>query len=422
MKRRRHLNRLTATETNNPYGSSITYGGRTIINRKDALLIEKGGYSPDAVELYLDLLTDSSIVSSLSKQFDEITSRPIIIEAAGETDDDKSLAKFCEDVLNELQEPILVENQFGILPGDHSFDSLTKALLTSTITGISSAELVWARNAKGRAIIDRGIIVDPRRWKYEQDQETGLIYPLLLTKTNNWNGINIPAKKFVFHRHWSIDGFDMLGSGLGSTLYWLVLWKREALTFWLSLIDRHADPALIGTKPKSAKPEDVQDFLNSLENFARETNLVIPEGFKVDALTTSVSGSADLLRNLIDWCDSQINLILTGEDTVGQKGSGAFARESINNSIRIMRAQAWSISLNRTIRSTMLRWLRDFNYPKANVPHIKRNFLGPLEILEIAKQYKELGFTVESDTLVDATGVPIKPKEEKPPLPEIPDF
>lgn len=419
---KRRLNRLTATETNNPYSSAITFGGRTIINRKDALLVEKGGYSPDAIELYLDLLTDSSVVSSLSKQFDEITSRAIIIEPGGNTDDDKSCASFCEDVLAELQEPILLENQFGILPGDHSFDTLSKSLMVATITGISSAELVWARNNKGRAIIDRGIIVDPRRWKYEQDQSTGLIYPLLLTKTNNWNGINIPAKKFVFHRHWSIDGFDLLGSGLGATLYWLVLWKREALTFWLSLIDRHADPALIGTKPKSAKPEDVQDFIHALDSFARETNLVIPEGFTVSPITTSVSGSADLLRNLIDWCDSQINLILTGEDTVGQKGAGAFARESINNSIRIMRAQAWSIALNRTIRSTMLRWLRDYNYSKAKVPLIKRNFLGALEILEIALQYKELGFSVEPDTLEDATGVPIKKKPPKKPLPEIPDF
>lgn len=419
---KRRLNRLIAKEKTNPYSTSLTYGDKTILYKKDALLVEKGGYGPEAIEIYLDLLTDSTVVSGLSKQFDEITSRPVIIEPAGETDDDKSCASFCEDVLANLQEPVNIENNLGILPGDHSFDTLTKSLLTATVTSLSSAELIWARNRKGRAIIDRTLIVDPRRWKFYQDQDTGLVYPLLLSKTNYWNGNEIPAKKFIFHRHWAIDGFDLLGNGLGSSLFWLVLWKKEALTFWLSLLDRHADPALIGTKPKSARPEDVNDFIGALEDFARETNLVIPNGFSVEALQTSVSGSADLLKQLVDWCDSQINLILTGEDTVGQKGAGAFARESINNSIRIMRAQAWSISLNNTIRSTMLRWLRDFNYPNAQVPLIKRNFLGPLEILEIAKQYKDLGFAVEPDTLENATGVPIKRKEPKKPLPEIPDF
>ena len=349
-------------------------------------------------------------------------SRPVIVEPDGETDDDISCARFCEDVLNELQEPAIVESDFGILPGDHSFDTLTKSLLVATITSIASAELIWTRNPQGRAITDRAIIVDPRRWKYEQDQSTGLIYPLLLTKSHGWNGVNIPARKFIFHRHWSIDGFDLLGSGLGSTLYWLVLWKREALTFWLSLLDRHADPALIGKKPKTARPEDVRDFIHALDNFARETNLIIPDGFSVEPITTSVSGSAELLKNLIDWCDSQINLILTGEDTVGQKGSGAFARESINNSIRIMRAHAWSRSLDRTIRSTMLKWLRDFNYPKARVPKIERNFHGALEILEIAKQYKELGHKADPQVLEDATGVAIVKPTPKPALPTIPDF
>lgn len=421
MAKPRLLNRQVANEANSPLSFFMpVFGGRIRLSHKDNLLVNRSaGLTYKALEIYIDLLSDSRLQTVLAKQFGEITSRPIIIEpghARGEepTPVDIDAAHFCEDVLMSLQEPIVDEFlESAVLTGDHSFDTLTKSLLLAIVTHISPAECVWRRNEKGRAVIDRAIMVDPRRFTYEQEPDTGLIFPKLVTRTNAVFGEELPPRKFIFHRHWNVYGADQLGFAYGPALYWLIEWKREALTFWLSILDRYADPALIGTKPRNASDKDESDFYNSLQNFSRETNMVIPEGFSVDTLKTSVQGSAELLQGLVNYCDSEVNLLLTGEDTTGQKGGGSQARDTVSNSIRIMMAKSWSDELNLTIRNTMLNWLTKLNYPKAHIPKIRRNFLGAAEIMEIALQYKDLGFQVEPETLEDATGVPIKRKEPK---------
>lgn len=426
---KRILNRQIADEASSPLTLFMpVYGGRIRLTHKDALLATKSGTSYKALELYMDLLSDSRIQTALTKQTGEITSRKVIIEpgnAPGEepTDEDKSAAEFCEDVLMRLQEPAVDELfDFAVLPGEHSFDTLTRSLLVATITSIMPAEMVWRRDKRGRAVIDRAIAIDPRRFIYEQDIGTSQIYPKLVTRNDTIRGEHIPCRKFVFHRHWSVFGSDMLGMGYGSALYWLVQWKREALTFWLSVLDRYADPPLIGTKPKNAVKEDVEEFIANLQAFSRETNMVKTEGFEVDTLKSNPQQSVALLENLVNWCDSEITLMLTGEDVTGQKATGsAFGgRETVSNSIRIMKAKSWSDELNMTIRNTMLTWLTKLNYPKANVPKISRQFMGMSEVLEIAKAYKDLGLQVEPDYLEDATGVPIRKKREAK-VPQIPE-
>ena len=418
----RLLNRQLAGHAANPLVTHLPmYGGKIRLSYQDALLLQKGGTSYNALEIYIDLLSDSRIQTALTRQFGEITSRQVIIEPGNEpgeepTQDDKDAADFCLNVLMTLQEPLFDEiSEFAVLPNDNSYDTFTKNMLLAMVTHLSSAEAIWRRNKNGRAVIDRLVSVDPRRWLFEQDETSGKIMPKLVTRRNQVRGLFVPPRKFVFHRHWSVFSADPLGMGYGPSLYWLVQWKREALTFWLSVLDRYADPALIGTKPKNATPSDVANFEHALANFSRETNMVIPEGFKVDTLKANPQQSVDLLAQLVAYIDSEIMLMLTGEDTTGQKGSGSVFgnSEPVSNSIRIMKAKALSDELDRTVRSTLLRWLTRLNFPKAKIPYIKRQFKGTAEVLEIAKVYKDLGLKIDTKFLEEATGIPIQVQEAK---------
>lgn len=419
----RILNRQTATPINSPYSSFAPgFGGRVRIATQDQLLLTKGGSGPRALSLYLDLLTDGVISSSLSKQLNEITSREVIVEPTGDSDLDIKAADFVRYQLLNLQETTIDSFELGnsyFLPSDSSFDMLTKWHLLANIVNITPSEIVWQRTAKGLVGLDRINPVDPRRFVFEQPEDGQHVFPRLLTRSNNVTGDAIPSRKFIFHRAWNLANYDPLGSGLGSTLYWLVQWRREALTFWMGLLERHADPAFVGEVPANASQPQVDKFERDLSLFGRDTNMVVPSGFKISSPGTS--GNAQSVKELIDWASEEISLVITGEATVGKPGGGSQARETINNSVRLALAASWSRDFDRTLRSTLVKWMVRWNFPGAGIPKVSRQFKDASVVLEIANSYKQLGLTADPEYIEDACGVPMKqkpPKKEAQPVPE----
>lgn len=385
------------------------YGGNLRLSFKDSLLI--GNNSWQALEIYLDLLSDARLQAVLTRQFNEIVMRELIIEPGGKADIDDYAAKHFEATLDALQAELTYDVSApvaSLMAGDQSMDTLVKSLLTAVVTHFSAAEMVYKRDKQGYVTVDRAIALDPRRFIFED--KDGKIFPRLVTRTDAYRGLELPANKFVFYRHWALFSSDQLGSGYGPALYWLIQWKREAMTFWLSVLDRHADPALVGTVPKNATTADIDAFLVSLESFSRETNIVMKEGFSIDTLSTDPGKAAELLQNLITYVDTEIDYLLTGEKSIEDASR---ENASIRNSIRLASAKAWSDALHLTIRSTLALWLTRWNFPDARVPKLTRRWVSLDDILSISSTYKQLGFTVDPDFLQDATGVPIKPKEAR---------
>lgn len=414
MVKRRFSTVEMASLTNDPWTLGIpAYGGKLKLSSRDRLLIDKGGMGPSATDIYLDTLTDSQAFACFDRQVSEICSRDWFMEPGGPSELDAMASKFIEESMRNLSTTSDDEHDgLSLVSNSQGVDGLYRGLALCLITGISVAEVIWYRDINGRPLPREIKIRDSRRFRLESSQD-GKIWLKLLTKQFLSDGIYVPAKKFIVCRYWAIPNDDPYGQGAGRYIYYPVQWKREALTLWLSIIDKHTDPTSIGTYPETADPEQIEEFTSLVSNIARDMSATMPEGFKIDFQTANLSNS-ELLTTLEKSCDMAISKVIMGESVTGeQMTSGSYGRESISNSIRIMKAKALSDSISEVLNNTLLKWICKLNFPGAKPPRIWRQFDDKTEVISLLKDLKALGYEASEEYIESVFGIPLNAKVKK---------
>ena len=414
------FNRLTKRQiakiSNDPLiAGGVTLGGKVRLLSRDAILRDKGGGSLfRALDLYYDLFTDMVVFSSWDKQATDIVSREWIVEPGGKEDIDLRAADFARENLEDLGSHV----EYGIRIAEDrpcsGFDHLTRGLLVATIAGIATGEIIWGVNRKGQIIPAEIPIRDSRRFMFEYEAKRDKIRPKLLTRGTFNEGILLPARKFIFHRYYAMPGFsDPHGFGLGRQLFYPVEWKKEAIIMWLNLIDKYIDPVTIGTHPAEADKDEVREFKDHIQTIAQEMSITMPEGWSIEFNRAEINGSYDALVQLLEYLDKQISKVITGEATVGEPLGGSQARETINNSIRVQKAKAWSDQLSETLNCTLLKWMTELNFPGARPPKVWREFGdedGLKDIATVLTLLNQLEYKADPNWIEIKTGIPQAPK------------
>jgi phage gp29-like protein len=186
----------------------------TVLRPTDAVLMTKGG--SQGLALYDEIERDPHAYAVLQKRKFALVGREWSVEAATDAEADQQAANIIEDILSEL-----------------NFDQLCLDLLDATLKGYSVAEIIWTRRA-GRIVPERIVAHDPRRFVFDEEWR-----PRLLTTANLMDGEPLPDRKFITHR-FGVKGNDPYGLGLGSRLFWPVLFKREGIAFWLTFLEKFA--------------------------------------------------------------------------------------------------------------------------------------------------------------------------------------
>lgn len=402
-----------ANANNNPLiGLPLGYGSRThLLNSQDALLVERGGSGLRSLDLYFDLASDPHVFACIDKIVQEIISREYIIKPASESQQDLDIAEWTQNMLEHLGENADDANTEVQLASTHSggFNALTKSLALSMLTGIQPAEILWALDS---AYLPYPLAVKPkdaRLFVFEADSK-GKVYPKLLTNDGSYNGKFLPNRKFIFHTYWAIASDDAYGLGLGRQIYYPVIWKREAFTYWLAILDKFTDPLAIGKAPEYANDEQIDAFKLFLSGISRETSAVLPEGWELDIQSVNITGAIDVLEKLIANCDRHISLAILGEATTGEQNTGSY-KDSVSNNIRIMKAKAISDGICNTINNTLIKWAVKYRFGEdAKVPKLTRIFEEPSDITKILQHFltlKNIGFPISFTQIEELTGYKI---------------
>lgn len=407
---KRFQNKELANVTNSPLiGIPPSYGTKThILNSQDALLIEKGGTGIRALDVYFDLASDPHAFACIDKLVQEIISRDFIIKPATETKQDLLIADWVQNMLEHLGENADDENATVQCANTHAggFDALTKSLALSILTGIQPAEILWALDEQNLPYPLAVKPKDARLFIFEADSK-GKIYPKLLVNENSYNGRFLPNRKFIFHTYWAIASDDAYGLGLGRQLYYPIVWKREAFTYWLAILDKFTDPLAIGKAPDYATDAQIDEFKTFLSGIARETSAVLPEGWDLDIKTVSLTGAIDVLEKLIANCDRHISLAILGEATTGEQNTGSY-KDSISNNIRIMKAKAISDGICNTLNNTLIKWAVKYRFGEnAKIPKLSRIFEEPADLTAILQHFqllKNIGFPISFAQIEELTG------------------
>lgn len=398
-----------------PYAFTATpyLNSGTILPRRDDILIEEGGGGPRAIEKYMRLFNDSHIIAAWEKITGEIIQRKWEVDPASPSDHDEEVAEFVRQVLKRMGTN--TRQAYGkemLVTSNSAFDTFIRGMCESIILGISIGEICWMR--QGNYIVPSEVkIRDPRRFLFVLNED-GTISPRLMTVDSPIEGIPLPLRSMVIHRHWSYSNFmDPYGTGLGRQLYSLVEFRRTLMSFWLQYADKHTTPTAVGKFSLGTPDEEVQSLFTALQRLGQETAIVIPD--EMDITWLESQGRSEVYEKLIEYVDQQISFVLNGENTVGQETGnvGSYARDQVSDSIRMRKAKAFSEELDETINATLVRWIVELNYPGASVPRLRRNFNDleqredPVKIVQMLTQLQAVGYEIKDlDWIRDKLEIP----------------
>lgn len=318
-----------------------------VLQNADDTLIQQGGGK--GLKIYDEIERDTHAGAMLEKRKGALISRDWKVEPGGDRPIDKDAAD-------------LVEELIGALP----FDRICKDLLDATLKGFAVCEVVWGRD--GNRIKPVKIkSIDQRRFAFKADWR-----PRLLTWTSMIEGIELPERKFIVHRV-GVKGENPYGLGLGSRLFWPVLFKREGITFWLHFLEKFAGPTIVGKSPIGSLPEEQRRLLNTLTEARTSSAIVVPIGTDAEFLEASRGGSVSYEQFLNYW-DRQISIATTGETLTTQVGDsgGNRALGEVHQEMLELLADGDGDLLSGTLTEQLLQWIIDYNLPGAAVPRIWR--------------------------------------------------
>lgn len=322
-----------------------------VLGPQDPTLAARGGAA--GVALYDEIRRDPHAHAVLQKRALEVTSREWQVIAASDRRADKRAADLVERALRRID-----------------FDRLTRGLLGATLYGFAVAEVIWEVVA-GEWLPQACKVRRQRRFRFDAAENLRL-----LTRESGFDGIVVPARKFIVHRY-ALDHTDddPYGLGLGSVLYWPAWFKRQVLGHWLQAVERHAEPDLKLTYQGQYNRDLEQQLLATAVSRARNKVMALPDSVQAELLESASNGGADALSSLSRYLDEMLSVAVLGETLSTSGGdNGSRALGEVHNDVRLAIAKADADLLSATIHQSLVRWLVDINMPGAGYPAVWRDF------------------------------------------------
>ena len=338
------------------FGSSSPFTGQgsTIVRPNDDLLIQKGGNR--ALSVYQRLLFDEQLQGCFSKLLQEVTSRPWYIEPYSDKPGDMAVRDFVAEVLEEMP-----------------LDDIYKGIAECLIVGFSVGEIMWKKTSRG--IIPYDVRMrDQRRFVFQEEEKAQTGFTMrCLTFNRMFEGVELPQRKFIVNRYWVNHNGDPYGSSLGRILYPLVKFRRRAIESYVLYGDRYATPTAVAKAPLSASTQELDTLYDHLSNLSQETAMILPEGYELEFVEPH--GSPDVFKNLIDYIDKEISVLICGENEAGQAEAGSRASSQVANTVRVVKAAELSEMISQNLTQTLVRWIVDLNFgTDVTAPVLTREF------------------------------------------------
>lgn len=324
---------------------TIPYFSGAMQNSDDTLIQQGQG---KGLALYDEIERDPQAYDKLQKRKKHLVARAWEVKPGGVRPIDKKAAELVQELLAALP-----------------FDRICEDLLDATLKGFAVCEVQWARD--GTRIIPARIVAhDQRRFVFDQNWQ-----PRLLTWAAMREGMALPERKFLVHR-FGVKGNNPYGLGLGTRLFWPVLFKREGITFWLHFLEKFAGPTIVGKTPYGMLTEEQSRLLNTLQRAKTASAITVPIGTDVSFLEATRGGSVSYEAFCAYW-DRQISICVTGETLTSQVGdSGSRALGDVHEEMLSLLVDSDADLLSDTLREQLVQWIVDYNLPGAAVPHVWR--------------------------------------------------
>ncbi|MEW9901043.1 DUF935 family protein [Chitinivorax sp. PXF-14] len=355
----------------------------TLRSHDDTLLTRGGAKS---YKIYDEIERDCHAYGVLQKRKLAVVARPWQVDPASDDALDIKAADMVRAQLAAIGVPARDDAGEQVVVASN-FDLVCYNLLDAILKGFAVGEIMW--DTDGREIVVREVRPrDQRRFNFDVDFKLRL-----KTWAQLMPGEPVPPRKFIVHAFGAKDG-SPFGMGLGSRLFWPVLFKRQDITFWLTFLDKFGSPTAIGKYPNGTPPDDQDKLLDALGAIAQDAGVTIPDGMVIDLLEAKRGGTVSY-EQFARYMDEEMTFAVLGESPTSKGSGGALASAAVaREEVRLELVQADADLLSATLNATLSPWLTAYNCPGARPPTIWRQ----------VKQAEDLKLRSERDKNIFALG------------------
>lgn len=293
---------------------------------------------------YRDLLIDDKVIGCWGQRQTALTQleRQVIPHDA-ENQADVEAAEFIDAQLKRV-----------------NFDQIIKAMHYGVYYGRAHGEAMWGIE-DGKVVLDNLIVRDRALFKYNADKQ--LIF------TGNSTDEIMPEGKFWNFSAGGDTTDNPYGLGLAHFLFWLVLFKKSNIKFWLlgnekmatSLPHVQYDPRAVDADGERKKALQAGIALKN------GSAIATAQGTTVELLK-GVSGTEDY-ESLCRYMDEAIATVVLGQVMTSQAVGGQYkadVQDGVKDDIIKADADLLCASLNNSI----VKWLTAWNFPNAKPPKV----------------------------------------------------
>jgi phage gp29-like protein len=230
---------------------------------------------------------------------------------------------------------------------DLDLDRIIRELLDAPLFGYQPIELMW--QPLGLHQVPQDLLGKPAEWFF-YDKDNALRFR---AKDAGSDGELCSPKRFIVARqdatYANPYGFPDL-----SMCFWPATFMKGGLKFWVQFTEKYGSPWVIGKHPRGATDGETELLLNSLEAMVQDAVAAIPDDASVQIIEAAgKAGSAEVYRQLLEYCRSEINVAMLGQNQTTEKDSNhasATAGAEVTKDIRDGDAAIVTTALNACIR------------------------------------------------------------------------
>lgn len=316
-----------------------------LLQQQDPTILTRGGGK--GLKLYDEVERDPQIHALLQKRTLALVSKSWRIEPASDSAIDVKAAELVQKQLKQM-----------------NFVKLCMKLLDANLKGFSVAEIMW-EHIGGEIVAKQVRSRNQNRFAFATDSSLRL-----LTTKNPSKGEEVPLNKFIVHTFGEKDE-NPYGIGLGSKLYWIALFKRQSIKFWLIYSEKFGNPTAVGKYKNGTDAAERKNLMDALRALSNDTAVTVPESMTVELLEAKRSGSFETYEKMCTYMDKQMSIAVLGETMTTDVGSaGSKAAGQVHNEIRLEIVKADAIMLDETLKRDLIRPIVEFNLPLAQLPEI----------------------------------------------------
>jgi phage gp29-like protein len=235
----------------------------------------------------------------------------------------KSLEWMIDRGKAQTRQAKLVEDMFKNM----DIDNILSEILKAPLFGYSPLEVIWEK--VGNYVLPKDIVGKPHEWfVFSEDNE------LRFRTRENWNGEELPPRKFLLARHkptyQNPYGFAEL-----SRCFWPITFKKGGYKFWVVFTEKYGTPFLVGKVPRGTQKTEIDTLADTLEQMIQDAIAVIPDDSSVEMLVAQGKGaSPSIFKDLIESCKSEVSIALLGQNLTTEVKGGSFAATQSHMDVR----------------------------------------------------------------------------------------